>query len=91
MLIHGGAGTIPREDGAVGKAYLDALRQIIAETFNFCLGIEFNKVTRVNLSVYDTLGTNKNAVDVVEFAVTLLENEPLFNAGRGAVFAENGG
>lgn len=26
------------------------------------------------------------AVDVVEFAVVQLENEPLFNAGRGAVF-----
>ena len=30
------------------------------------------------------------AVDIVEYAVSLLEDEPLFNAGKGAVFAADG-
>ncbi len=33
---------------------------------------------------------NTSAVDVVEYVVRLLEDEPLFNAGRGAVLTRDG-
>lgn len=33
---------------------------------------------------------NVSAVDIVEFAVIQLENEPLFNAGKGSVYTEDG-
>lgn len=36
------------------------------------------------------LREGKNAVDVVEQCVSLFEDDPLFNAGRGSVFTEDG-
>jgi beta-aspartyl-peptidase (threonine type) len=39
---------------------------------------------------YATLERGGSSVDAVEAAVRLLEDEPLFNAGRGAVFAADG-
>lgn len=35
---------------------------------------------------YDALANGKSAVDAVEIAVQLLEDSPLFNAGKGSVF-----
>ncbi len=35
---------------------------------------------------YDALSAGKSAVDAVEIAVNVLENSPLFNAGKGSVF-----
>ncbi len=39
---------------------------------------------------YADLQAGKSAVDAVETAVRFLEDEPLFNAGRGAVFTADG-
>lgn len=39
---------------------------------------------------FDLLENGGSAVDAVEAAVRGLENEPLFNAGRGAVFSHDG-
>jgi beta-aspartyl-peptidase (threonine type) len=39
---------------------------------------------------YATLARGGSSVDAVEAAVLVLEDEPLFNAGRGAVFAADG-
>ncbi len=36
------------------------------------------------------LQLNKNAVDVVELCIQILEDNPLFNAGRGSVLSEDG-
>ena len=36
------------------------------------------------------LRTNGSALDAVEAAVRCLENNPLFNAGKGAVFTNDG-
>lgn len=99
ILIHGGAGTI------VGNSsdkchYLDALRRIISEIYNYSCGnssfVIFLAIRYlINSNTKDNLMKNVgshliSAVDIVEFAVKLLEDEPLFNAGRGAVFNENG-
>lgn len=37
-----------------------------------------------------TSGTLPSALEVATYAVTLLENDPLFNAGKGAVFTRDG-
>ncbi|MBV6480097.1 MAG: Isoaspartyl peptidase [Ignavibacteria bacterium] len=39
---------------------------------------------------YDVLKNNGNAVDAVEQAVIAMEDNPLFNAGKGSVFTNNG-
>ncbi len=38
----------------------------------------------------DRLEKGESALDVVEYCVNLLENNPLYNAGRGSVLNENG-
>ncbi len=38
----------------------------------------------------ELLVNNADAVDVVSHIITIMEDDPRFNAGRGAVFAENG-
>jgi beta-aspartyl-peptidase (threonine type) len=40
-------------------------------------------------SGYSVLEQGKSSVDAVEAAVKVLENSPLFNAGKGAVFTAN--
>ena len=39
---------------------------------------------------YAVLENGGNALDAVEVAVTVLEDSPLFNAGRGSVFTNEG-
>jgi len=39
---------------------------------------------------YEALKTKRSSLDAVEAAVRSLENNPLFNAGKGAVFTEEG-
>ncbi len=72
LAIHGGAGTILREEMTVAReaAYRDGLRQALQRGWK----------------VLDAGGA---ALDAVEAAVVALEDEPLFNAGRGAVFTND--
>ncbi len=39
---------------------------------------------------YEQLQAGKSSLDAVEKAIIIMENTPLFNAGKGAVFANNG-
>jgi beta-aspartyl-peptidase (threonine type) len=70
VLLHGGAGVISPSEPS--DAHYAALRRIVVDAYSFCA---------------DQLKNNPNttAVDVVEHVVKMLEDEPLFNAGRGAV------
>ena len=43
----------------------------------------------INLG-YDILNNNGSAVDAVETVIRVLEDSPLFNAGKGAVFTDEG-
>jgi len=70
ICFHGGAGVISRDLN--GGVYLNALKSIINRTYAY---VSTNKHREVF-----------SAVDIVEYAVTLLEDEPLFNAGIGSVF-----
>jgi beta-aspartyl-peptidase (threonine type) len=73
IAIHGGAGTILREDMSpeLEKAYLSGLDEAVKAGF----------------AVLQQGGT---AVNAVKAAVVVLEDNILFNAGRGSVFTKQG-
>lgn len=73
IVIHGGAGTILKEDMTpeLEKAYIQGLESAI------------NKG-------YDILQKAGSAVEAIRAAIVLLEDNVLFNAGRGAVFTKKG-
>lgn len=68
IVLHGGAGSLPRDIPADRKrAYDDALARAL------------DAGTKL-------LTDGQPAIDVVQAVVTTMEDDPLFNAGRGAVF-----
>lgn len=73
IVIHGGAGTILKEDMTpeLEKAYLDGLQNAL----------------HAGYAVLEQEGT---AVNAVKAAIVVLEDNLLFNAGRGAVFTKKG-
>ena len=73
IVIHGGAGTILREDmtEALEKAYMAALDEALQ-------------------AGYAVLKANGSATNAVKAAIVVLEDNVLFNAGRGAVFTKKG-
>jgi beta-aspartyl-peptidase (threonine type) len=73
LAIHGGAGTIPRDEASLSRtaSYHDSLRRALT-------------------AGRDILLAGGSAVDAVTEAVAVLEDDPLFNAGRGSVFTRAG-
>lgn len=73
IAIHGGAGTILKEDMTpeLEKAYLNALEEAMAAGF----------------AVLKMDGT---ALEAVKAAIVMMEDNLLFNAGRGSVFTKKG-
>ena len=73
LVIHGGAGTILKENMTPEKeaAYRAALEQALAAGFK-------------------TLDRGQTALEAVIAAVVSLEDNILFNAGKGSVFAKDG-
>ena len=73
MVIHGGAGTINREEMSVEleKAYLYGLQTALD-------------------AGYAVLEEGGSAVNAVKAACVILEDNVLFNAGRGSVFTKKG-
>lgn len=73
LAIHGGAGTILKEDMSdeLELAYLEALRQALE-------------------GGYAVLEEGGTAVNAVKAAVVILEDNILFNAGKGSVFTKKG-
>src|SRR5438034_11734120 len=73
LAVHGGAGTIPRDEVGHSRAasYHDGLRRALAAG----RGI---------------LAAGGSALDAVTEAVGTLEDDSLFNAGRGSVFTRAG-
>src|SRR5687767_6302072 len=73
MAIHGGAGTILKEDitPELEAAYLDGLREAVD-------------------TGYFIMSSGGSAVEAVKAAVIVLEDNILFNAGRGSVFTKKG-
>jgi L-asparaginase / beta-aspartyl-peptidase len=73
MVIHGGAGTLPRAEmgGEAERSYRAGLAEAIE-------------------AGYALLQDGGSSLDAVTRAVVLLEDNPLFNAGRGSVFTLDG-
>lgn len=73
LVIHGGAGTITRQNMTPEKekAYTEALNQALQ-------------------TGYAVLKRGGTSLDAVEAAVRFMEDSPLFNAGKGAVFTHDG-
>jgi len=73
IAIHGGAGTILKEDltPELGKAYRDGLSEAL----------------KAGYAVLENGGT---AINSVKAAVVVLEDNVLFNAGKGSVFTKKG-
>lgn len=73
IVIHGGAGTIERENLSDGQeaAYREKLREAV----------------RAGHMVLDQGGSS---LDAVTRAINVLEDSPLFNAAKGAVFTSEG-
>ncbi|HYP35612.1 MAG TPA: isoaspartyl peptidase/L-asparaginase [Stellaceae bacterium] len=73
LAVHGGAGTIARDEKALSRtaSYHRGLRRALTAGRNI-------------------LATGGSALDAVTKAVVALEDDPLFNAGRGSVFTAAG-
>ncbi len=73
IVIHGGAGTIRRQDVSPEREaeYHAALEEALR-------------------AGYRVLEDGGSALDAVQAAVVIMEDSPLFNAGRGAVFTREG-
>ncbi len=73
LVIHGGAGTILKENMSPEKemAYRTKLTEALEEG-------------------YRILQEGKSSIDAVQKAINIMEDSPLFNAGKGAVFTHNG-
>lgn len=74
VCVHGGAGVIAKTLN--GQGYYASLQLIMEKVWFFCMkNLENDRIT---------------ALDVAEYAVCLLEDDELYNAGKGAVFTTNG-
>jgi len=73
IVIHGGAGTILKENMTPEKE--DAYKTKLKEALQ---------------AGYDRLKKGGSSLDAVEAAINVLEDSPLFNAGKGAVFTNEG-
>lgn len=73
IVIHGGAGTILKEDMSpeLEKAYIDVLQSALDAGFG-------------------VLEQGGSSVNAVKAAIVVMEDNVLFNAGRGAVFTKKG-
>lgn len=73
MAIHGGAGTIVKED--MTSDLEEAYRNVLKEALD---------------SGYAVIENGGTALNAVKAAVVILEDNALFNAGRGSVFTKKG-
>ncbi|KAI0104485.1 N-terminal nucleophile aminohydrolase [Daldinia grandis] len=86
LIIHGGAGNITPENLGPEKykQYRHALLTIVSKADTYIR-------TPVSLSGNASSEPEfPSALDTATYAVTLLENNPLFNSGHGAVFTRDG-
>ncbi|KAF9880711.1 WD repeat domain-containing protein [Colletotrichum karsti] len=84
LIIHGGAGNIKPANLAPPQyaEYRAALLTIVSKTNAY--------MTTPLTTTTTTTGKLPTALETATHAVTLLENNPLFNSGHGAVFTRDG-
>ena len=69
--------------GGAGTLVKGLMTQELEEKYKSILRLALNKG-------YDALESGRTATDAVEIAVKVLEDSPLFNAGKGSVFTAEG-
>ncbi|KAH8201968.1 hypothetical protein TruAng_003881 [Truncatella angustata] len=86
LIIHGGAGNINPDTMTRERytQYREALLTIVSKTNAYMSTFSSAKASRSTQSGHPT------ALDIATYAVVLLENNPLFNSGHGAVFTRDG-
>ncbi|KAI0163483.1 nucleophile aminohydrolase [Pestalotiopsis sp. NC0098] len=85
LIIHGGAGNIRPMPQQKYAQYRDALLDIITKTNAY-----MTTPSPPKQAVCATTTGYPSALDIATYAVVLLENNPLFNSGHGAVFTRDG-
>ncbi|KAI1847495.1 hypothetical protein JX266_006347 [Neoarthrinium moseri] len=85
LIIHGGAGNIRPETMSPEKyaQYREALLTIVSQTDAYMNTPVYSKTASPQ-------GSYPSALEIATYAVVLLENNPLFNSGHGAVFTRDG-
>ena len=73
LIIHGGAGTITKENMSAEK------EKVYREKLTEALKAGFAEIQK-----------GKSSVDAVAASIVIMEDSPLFNAGKGAVFTADG-
>lgn len=83
LIIHGGAGNILPGNLPPDKyrLYHDSMLSILSTAHHYLT---------TPSSIDSGVSSSAPALDTVTYAVTLLENNPLFNSGHGAVFTRDG-
>lgn len=104
LIIHGGAGNI-KPTNLTPERYVavrSSLLGMVGSPFHWprfenatdsrCFKVAKTHVYMFTPQPTTSSSTNSlpSALEVATFAVTLLENDPLFNAGKGAVFTRDG-
>ncbi|KAI1481031.1 N-terminal nucleophile aminohydrolase [Daldinia eschscholtzii] len=89
LIIHGGAGNITPEKLGPEKyqEYRRALLTIVSKADAY---IRTPLSSSGNNNYLSSEPRFPSALDIATYAVTLLENHPLFNSGHGAVFTRDG-
>ncbi|KAH7346632.1 nucleophile aminohydrolase [Rhexocercosporidium sp. MPI-PUGE-AT-0058] len=84
LIIHGGAGNITPSNLSPTEytQFHDSLLSILSQTHHF--------LTSPSSFPLSAPSSSTSALDAATFAVSLLENNPLFNSGHGAVFTRDG-
>ncbi|TFB02744.1 Putative isoaspartyl peptidase/L-asparaginase [Trichoderma ghanense] len=93
LIIHGGAGNIQRSNFPAEKyaAYRDALLSIVTKTQTFMNSPSPSSSPPYNeKQQQQQQQTHRSALEIATHAVLLLEDNPLFNSARGAVFTRDG-
>ncbi|KAI0477873.1 L-asparaginase precursor [Xylariaceae sp. FL0804] len=89
IIIHGGAGNIKRDmDPATYSQYRSALIRIVTSTDAYMRSAP--PPAHQHEKQRHGTTTHRSALDAATFAVRQLEDDPLFNAARGAVFTRDG-
>ncbi|KAK3315975.1 putative 20S proteasome subunit alpha type 2 [Apodospora peruviana] len=88
LIIHGGAGNLTPANLSpdLYREYRDTLLTIVTKTHSYMHTPTTPNDSKSNL----TRGRLPTALEAATFAVTLLEDNPLFNSGHGAVFTRDG-
>ncbi|KAK2590792.1 hypothetical protein QQS21_011529 [Conoideocrella luteorostrata] len=91
IVIHGGAGNIKRENYTPEKyqAYRSALLTIVNKA-NEYMNTSLSEKSAQQYCTELKGSKTPSALDVATYAVTLLEDNPLFNSAYGAVFTRDG-